>query len=68
MQDVDITIPVQKGTKGRDLEVVIKKKHLKVGFKGKEPIVEVGHLVDHLNCLFIKYQVSKVSLTILILG
>jgi hypothetical protein len=41
LQDVDITIPVPKGTRGRDLEVVLKKNQFKVGIKGKDPIVEV---------------------------
>ncbi|KAG2198637.1 hypothetical protein INT47_001776 [Mucor saturninus] len=40
LQDVDITIPVPKGTRGRDLEVVLKKNQFKVGLKGKTPIVE----------------------------
>ncbi|KAJ3333931.1 hypothetical protein HDU76_000966 [Blyttiomyces sp. JEL0837] len=40
LQDVDITTPIQKGIKGRDLDVVIKKSYIKVGLKGKEPIFE----------------------------
>ncbi|KAJ3044207.1 hypothetical protein HDV00_002885 [Rhizophlyctis rosea] len=40
LQDVDIVVPVPKGTKGRDLEVVIKTKTIKVGFKKQEPIFE----------------------------
>ena len=32
-------VPVPKGTRGRDLSVVIQKKKLSVGFKGKEPIM-----------------------------
>ncbi|RUS17831.1 hypothetical protein BC937DRAFT_89434 [Endogone sp. FLAS-F59071] len=42
LQDVDVTIPVPKGTRGRDLDIVIKKKSLKVGLKGKEPIIDVS--------------------------
>ncbi|KAJ3115394.1 hypothetical protein HDU96_000699 [Phlyctochytrium bullatum] len=38
LKDVDIVVPVPKGTRGRDLAVVIKKKEISVGFKGKEPI------------------------------
>lgn len=38
--DVDITIPVPKGTRGRDLKVVISKTKLSVGLKGQEPIME----------------------------
>ncbi|RDX55770.1 nuclear movement protein nudC [Lentinus brumalis] len=37
--DVDITVPVPKGTRARDLNVVIQKKKLSVGLKGKEPIM-----------------------------
>ncbi|KAI6133019.1 nuclear movement protein nudC [Pisolithus croceorrhizus] len=37
--DVDITVPVPKGTRGRDLLVVIQKKKLSVGLKGKDPIL-----------------------------
>ncbi|KAI0669811.1 nuclear movement protein nudC [Trametes maxima] len=37
--DVDVTVPVPKGTRGRDLNVVIQKKKLSVGLKGKEPIL-----------------------------
>ena len=40
--DVDITIPVPKGTKARELTVEIKKTRLKAGYKGKEPIMEVS--------------------------
>ncbi|KXS11771.1 CS-domain-containing protein [Gonapodya prolifera JEL478] len=46
--DVDVTVPVPKGTKGRDLTVVIARKKLKVGFKGKEPIME-GELCAAVN-------------------
>ncbi|KAF8243003.1 CS-domain-containing protein, partial [Wilcoxina mikolae CBS 423.85] len=38
--DVDISIPVPAGTRGRDLNVVISSKKLKVGLKGKDPIME----------------------------
>lgn len=41
LQDVDISIPVPKGTRGRDLEVVLKKNQFKVSLKGKNAIVEV---------------------------
>lgn len=34
--EVDIVVPVQKGTRARDLNVVIQKKKLSVGFKGKD--------------------------------
>jgi hypothetical protein len=42
LQDLDISITVPKGTRGRDLDVIIKKNHIKVGLKGQPPIVEVS--------------------------
>ena len=41
MQDVDVTIPVPKGTRGRDLQVELKKKYIKVALKGQSPLIEV---------------------------
>ncbi|KAI7854502.1 HSP20-like chaperone [Circinella umbellata] len=40
LQDVDVTIPVPKGTRGRDLQVELKKKHIKVALKGQPAIIE----------------------------
>ena len=37
--DVDVIIPVPKGTRGKQLSVVIAKKKLGVGLKGEEPIM-----------------------------
>lgn len=37
--DVDISVPVPKGTRARDVSVVIGKKKLSVGLKGQEPIM-----------------------------
>jgi len=37
--DVDLVIPVTKGTRARDLAISITKKKLSVGFKGQEPIM-----------------------------
>ncbi|KAI6047682.1 nuclear movement protein nudC [Pisolithus marmoratus] len=37
--EVDITVPVPKGTRARDLLVVIQKKKISVGLKGQEPIL-----------------------------
>ncbi len=39
LQDVDVVVPVPKGTRARDLVVVISKKKLHVGLKGKDPIM-----------------------------
>jgi len=38
--DVDISVPVPKGTRGRDLDIKLTKKGLAVGLKGKEKIME----------------------------
>lgn len=46
--DVDITVPVPKGTRARDLNVVIQKKKLSVGLKGKEPILS-GELCKEIK-------------------
>ncbi|KAJ1547558.1 hypothetical protein HK096_002387 [Nowakowskiella sp. JEL0078] len=40
LEDVEIHVPIPKGTRSRDLVVEIKKKSIKVGLKGKEPILE----------------------------
>jgi len=37
LSEVNVTIPIQENTRGRDLNVVISKKHLKVGFKSQTP-------------------------------
>jgi hypothetical protein len=39
LEDVDVVVPVPKGTRSRDLVVVIKKKKLTVGLKGKDPLM-----------------------------
>lgn len=65
LQDVDITIPVPKGTRGRDLEVVLKKNQFKVSLKGKEPIVEV--IVSHLDLESTTSHIKRVFLLLLLL-
>ncbi|KAF2102778.1 CS-domain-containing protein [Rhizodiscina lignyota] len=40
IQDVDITVPVDGNLKGRDLVVTMTKTKLKVGVKGKDPIID----------------------------
>ncbi|KAK9896102.1 CS-domain-containing protein [Cystobasidium minutum MCA 4210] len=40
LQDVTVSVPVPPGTRSRDLIVDIKKTKLKVGLKGKEPIMD----------------------------
>ncbi|KAH9044723.1 nuclear movement protein nudC [Lactarius pseudohatsudake] len=39
LQDVDVVVPVPKGIRARELVVVISKKKLHVGLKGKDPIM-----------------------------
>jgi len=38
--EVDLTIPVPKGTRARDLEIKIEKKKLYVGIKKQDPIID----------------------------
>ncbi|KAG0145628.1 hypothetical protein CROQUDRAFT_45568 [Cronartium quercuum f. sp. fusiforme G11] len=40
LQDVTLVVPVPQGSKAKELTVEIKKNRLKVGLKGKEPIME----------------------------
>lgn len=40
MGEVDIVVPVPKGTRARDLAINIQKKKLSVGIKGKDKIVD----------------------------
>lgn len=46
--EVDIYVPVPKGTRGKDLAITIKKNKLSVGLKGKEPIME-GELCKEIK-------------------
>ncbi|KAI8815697.1 putative nudC protein [Fimicolochytrium jonesii] len=48
LQDVDVTVQLPKGTRGRDLAVTIGKRSLKVGLKGAEPIME-GELCNDIK-------------------
>jgi hypothetical protein len=46
--EVDIEIPVPKGTRAKQLNVVIQKKKLSVGLKGQEPIM-AGELCKEIK-------------------
>jgi len=46
--EVDIVVPIPKGTRARDLNVKILKKKLSVGLKGKEPILD-GELCKEIK-------------------
>lgn len=48
LADVDIEVPVPKGTRGKQLNVVIQKKKLSVGLKGEEPIMS-GELCKEIK-------------------
>lgn len=48
LNDVDITVPVPVGSKSRDLVVEIKKGSIKVGLKGREPIL-AGELCKEIK-------------------
>ena len=50
--DVDVAIPVPKGTRARDLVVEIKKLRIKVGLKGQPPILEVNNSTPPPKLLF----------------
>ncbi|KAI9885443.1 MAG: hypothetical protein M1823_002749 [Watsoniomyces obsoletus] len=39
ISDVDINIPVPGTLRGRDIEVILKKKTIRVGIKGQDPII-----------------------------
>jgi len=46
--EVDVMVPVPKGTRGKQLEVKIAKKHLSVGLKGQEKILD-GELCKEIK-------------------
>ncbi|KAI0815027.1 nuclear movement protein nudC [Irpex lacteus] len=48
LAEVDLEVPVPKGTRGKDLTVVIQKKKLSVGLKGQEPILS-GELCKEIK-------------------
>ncbi|KAI0322663.1 nuclear movement protein nudC [Amylostereum chailletii] len=48
LTEVDLVVPIPKGTRARDLNVVIQKQKLSVGLKGKEPIMS-GELCQEIK-------------------
>jgi hypothetical protein len=46
--DLDLVVPVPKGTRARDLAIVIAKKKLSVGLKGKDKILD-GELCQEIK-------------------
>ncbi len=45
LSDVTVLFEVPVGTKGKDLDIVIKRDKIKAGLKGKPPVIEVNFLV-----------------------
>ncbi|GAA5893174.1 hypothetical protein JCM6882_003904 [Rhodosporidiobolus microsporus] len=48
LNDVTVSVPVPPGTKGKQLDVVIKKLYVKVGLKGQPPVIE-GELAKEVR-------------------
>lgn len=57
-------VPVPKGTRARDLSVVIQKKKLSVGLKGQEPIL-AGELCKEIKLDDSTWTLSKLLSTLL---
>ena len=53
LKDATATFPMPKGIKGRDCDVKLSAKHLRVGVKGQEPIVDgdLHETIQVLPCL-----------------
>lgn len=56
--EVDVTIPVPQGTRGKDLHVVMQKKRLSVAIKGQEPIL-TGELCKEIKVEDSTWSVRK---------
>ena len=50
LQEVNVNVPVPKGTKSRFVVCEIKKNHLKVGLKGQPPVIDVCLLAAACFC------------------
>lgn len=48
MGEVDLIVPVPKGTRAKDLNIVIEKKKLSVGLKGQDKILD-GELCKEIK-------------------
>ena len=58
LSDLDLIVPLPKGTRARDLVVKISKKKLSAGLKGKEPILE-GELCQEIKIEESTWTVGK---------
>lgn len=61
LSDVDIEISVPKGTRSKQLDVVIQKKKLSVGLKGQEPIM-IGELCKEIKMEDSTWTLGRYSL------
>jgi hypothetical protein len=54
LKEVDLTVPIPEGTTGKMVDIKIDSKHIRVGLKGKEPIIdgELSETVKPLDCLW----------------
>ena len=58
LADVDIEVPIPKGTRAKQLNVVLQKKKLSVGLKGEEPIMS-GELCKEIKVEDSTWTVGK---------
>ncbi|KAJ8331567.1 hypothetical protein BDV3_000647 [Batrachochytrium dendrobatidis] len=49
LQDVDIAVPIPKGTRAKDMAITIKQKHLSVGFKSTPTPIFSGELCNNIK-------------------
>lgn len=54
MSDVQVTVPVPTGTRGKQCEVKISRRSLSVGLKGQEPILngDLSETIKEDDCLW----------------
>ncbi len=60
--DVDISVPVPGNLRGRDIEVVLKKRSIRVAVKGEEAIIDVGLILSSLAWLHIGFMSNQLLL------
>jgi len=58
LYEATVEVPMPKGTKGKDLDVVISKEHLKIGLKGKPPVID-GKLPEAVDCEDSMYVINS---------
>ncbi len=50
--DVDVSVPVPGHLRGHDIDVVLKKRALRVGVKGQPPIIDVSFIFFYIFFIF----------------